>query len=71
MTESLYSRIKAAGIPFDSHESDLYVLATPEARQLVDECGAVCSVFVSQVDGRRWLDVPFHYEPFWTRRMKV
>ena len=62
----IYAAIIAAGIPIDHHYSDLYVLATPEARAIIKASGwyGVTS-FISQIDGRRWYDVPFAYAPFW------
>lgn len=69
----LYDELKAAGIPLDSHESDLYVLATPEAHAILKKhgkTGALLSSFISQIDGRRWYDVPFAYKPFWEGKVK-
>ena len=34
---NLYGRLKAAGVPLDSHESDLYAKVTPESWRLVNE----------------------------------
>jgi hypothetical protein len=72
---SLYERLKAAGVPLDNHESDLYVLETPESRKIVqawqkEQRPRVVSVatFVSNLDGKVWLDIPFMYEPFWDAR---
>jgi len=67
---TLYEDLVAAGIPTDSHESDLYVLDTPEARALLAKHGKQGSGFVSQIDRRRWLDVPFAYDPFWTKKAR-
>ena len=60
-----YKALKAAGIPLDQHESDLYALATHEAREIVKTSGWSHTTFVSQIDGKIWLDIPFAYEPFW------
>jgi hypothetical protein len=68
---SLYQELIAAGIPTDSHESDLYVLNTPVARGLIAKHGKRGVVgFNSKVDGKRWLDVPFAYDPFWERKRR-
>lgn len=65
---SLYTDLIAAGVPVDSHESDLYALVTPESARLVGLSGRSCSRFISQIDGRTWFDVPFAFDPWWERR---
>jgi hypothetical protein len=68
---SLYTDLTAAGIPTDNHESDLYVLATPEARELVRKHGhGSPASFVSAIDGKLWFDLPFQFDPFWERRAR-
>lgn len=64
----LYREAVKAGIPTDNHESDLYLLATPFARELVARSGRSFSQFRSKVDGNVWLDVPFAFSPWWERR---
>jgi hypothetical protein len=54
----------------DHHASDLYVLDTPVARLVIRQFGRESSGFTSQIDGKRWLDVPFGYEPFWEKASK-
>lgn len=66
--KSLYQALKAAGVRTDHHESDLYVLDTPIARALLASHGKKASGFTSQIDGKRWLDVPFAYDPFWAKK---
>ena len=61
---SLYEALVAAGATLDHHESDLYVLSTPEARDLIAKHG-LASSFIGHDDGRVWHDVPFAYDPFW------
>lgn len=61
---SIYQRLKAAGCKIDHHESDLYVEATETAQKLT-EGQPNRSFFVSQVDGKHWIELPFMYEPFW------
>jgi hypothetical protein len=65
--DDLYAALVAAGIPTDSHESDLYCLSTPESRALVELSGKSFNRFTSQVDGKAWLDVPFTFTPFWDK----
>ncbi len=72
---SLYDRLTAAGFEIDHHESDLYVRVTPESRAIIDAWMAdngygegFRDTFTSQVDGHRYFDVPFAYQPYWEAR---
>jgi hypothetical protein len=71
-TVDLFEQIKAAGIPFDNHESDLYVLVTPGSRKIIAEACRLndASTFISQLDGKLWYDVPFAYQPFWDAKAR-
>jgi hypothetical protein len=63
---SLYQDMLAAGVKIDSHESDLYVEATPSSVAILKRyprCNA--SYFRNNVDGKLWIDIPFAYDPFW------
>jgi hypothetical protein len=65
----LYNECVAAGLQLDHHRSDLYILDTKKAREIVKRCALVrTSTFVSQVDGKLWIDVPFAYLPFWEKK---
>lgn len=69
---SIYDELKGAGCELDSHESDLYVKDTPEARAILDGNGKKVDgwnvqPFTSAIDGARWLDIPFAYRPYWDR----
>ena len=66
----LYADLEAAGCQLDHHESDLYVLDTPEARAILREHRVESTPFTSELDRRRWLDVPFHYTPFWESKQQ-
>lgn len=67
----LFAEIKQAGIEFSNHESDLYLPDTPEVRAILVrhplERGNATR-FVNQLDGQRWVDVPFAFLPFWEQR---
>lgn len=70
---TLYEKVIAAGIPakdIDSHESDLYLAVTEQTSKLLTEHGALkhIKIFVSHMDGRRWFDIPFMYQPFWDKK---
>ena len=71
-TKTLYDAITEAGIPTDSHESDLYIRATPEAAEILAQypCAVTAKVFRSHVDGEWWWDVPFMYQPYWDAKAK-
>jgi hypothetical protein len=66
----LFEAVKAAGIAYDNHESDLYIEATPEARALLRryEHRDNARPFVHAVTGAIWLDVPFAFVPWWDAR---
>lgn len=67
---ALYHALLAAGVPLDSHASDLYVRVTDVSRALVQRYRwrAHVTTFVSQLDGLAWYDIPFAHVPFWARR---
>ena len=65
---SLHQQLLAAGVEVDNHESDLYAKVTPESTRIIEESGHSSSVFTSQIDGKRWYDLPFAFEPFWNAK---
>lgn len=72
--KTLFQSIREAGIPYSSHESDLYIPATPEARAILARFPlnqANATSFTNQAEphrGQRWLDIPFAFDPFWQAR---
>ena len=62
---TLYELLVANGIPIDHHATDLYFLATTESRALLKQSGQKAVGFVSPIDGKLWLEVPFAYDPAW------
>jgi hypothetical protein len=64
----LYDELSEAGIPLDNHESDLYVLLTPESREILKRHRAHFTTFRSNVDRKLWADVPFSFSPYWRKR---
>jgi hypothetical protein len=71
---TLFSEIKAAGIPFTNHESDLYVLDCQPARDILKKYPTKftnATRFKNAVDGRIWIDIPFNYDPFWEKRQRT
>jgi len=65
--KSLHAECLMLALNVDSHESDLYIEDTPAARKLVTFHGHEIKSFISPIDGKSWLDVPFAYEPFWEK----
>ena len=60
-----------AGVPIDSHNSDLYCKVTPESRALIQRYESRTNVqtFREQIKGEMWYDVPFAFdEAFADRR---
>jgi hypothetical protein len=66
---SLYQALRAAGIPLDSHESDLYAKVTPASTAILRQYGQKQRVFLSQIDRCWWYDLPFRNEAWWGRRV--
>jgi hypothetical protein len=66
----IYYILKDAGIPIDSHESDLYALKTPESERILRDYPSRANVttFLSATDGKVWYDIPFAYIPFWAAK---
>lgn len=70
---SLFDEIKAAGIPFANHETDLYIPATEQTRAILAKYtleNGNKTTFTNQVEGGLWYDVPFAYLPAWEAKTK-
>lgn len=68
MEKEFFEKIKEAGIPFDNHESDLYIPNTPEVRAILEQYPTkkeITTPFIHQVKKEEWLEVPFAYLPYW------
>ena len=65
---TVYEKVIAAGLDYDSHASDLYVPVCPESERIVAEYEFSCNVtlFRSPIDGKVWFDIPFANDPWWT-----
>lgn len=72
METPIFEQVKAAGIPYDSHETDLYIPVNEETRALLAGYKFKSNVtsFVSQIDGKRWFDIPFAYLPAWESKCR-
>lgn len=63
---SLHQRMKNAGLVVGHHESDLYVLNTPEAHKILEEyplAAKIAQGFLSETGEGACLDIPFNYDP--------
>ena len=74
--KSLYERLAATMKPEDigNHYSDLLVRWTPESEAIINQWRkendlvrgwGLCSFFTNQVEGGRWIDIPFAFDPYW------
>jgi hypothetical protein len=69
MEQTIYDQLKAANVPTDSHQSDLYAKVTPESRAIVKayKFRENVTTFTNNIDGQRWYDIPFAFQPYWDR----
>jgi hypothetical protein len=65
---TLYQDLVLLGVPIDSHESDLYVVASPEVSALIEKHGLCKTTFRHEVLKTIWYDVPFAFDPWWEVR---
>ena len=71
---TLFEEIVHRGIPYSSHESDLYIPCTEETRALLKEPWYLmhklnATSFPNNCDERRrWYDISFAYQPWWEAR---
>ena len=74
MSKHIFYQIKEAGIPYSSHETDLYVPVTPETIKLIENCDLKCksmiSIFIDNIDKKQWFDIPFAFLPAWEAKNK-
>ncbi len=70
---SLYNELKDFNIPIDHHENDLYFRKSSELLAILNRWPQEKSTareFINQIDGERWIEVPFSYTPFWEAKQK-
>jgi hypothetical protein len=68
---SIYTEMVAAGVPIESHFSDMYAPINDITTGIVNryKChGGNVETFISQLDDKLWYDVPFAYDPYWEKR---
>lgn len=71
---SLFESLKAANIPTDHHESDLYFKESLESLAILDlwpQEKSTARRFYSQVEREMWIEVPFAFVPFWDAKPRL
>ena len=63
--ETIYQQLKAAGVPLDYHESDLYAKVTPDSKRIMGESCHPRAIFTDDMGHEPWYELPFAYDPFW------
>jgi hypothetical protein len=73
MSEGIYDQLKAAGVPLEHYESDLYAKVTTESANIVNRYPFVSQVstFYNNIDHELWYDIPFAYQPFWDEKERI
>ncbi len=67
---TLLEDVVEAGIPYDSHYSDLYIPDTKRVRELLKKHGVLATPFINQVEGGLWLDCYGQYTPYWENKSR-
>lgn len=53
-----------------NHESDLYIIKTPETERIINEQkanGEILSPTIFGKGNQKYYDIPFAYKPFWDK----
>jgi len=67
---TIYEQMKLVTSDISHHESDLYVLATPETCKIVDSYEFNGNVRTFRSEGKLYFDIPFAFDPFWDKLQK-
>lgn len=70
---TIYTEMVRHQVEIDSHESDLYVLDCPAARQVIARAGRSFDSTITRFrsakgDGRIWIEIPLSFDPYWERK---
>lgn len=69
--KTIYSQAveKIPSSEIGSHQSDLYLKQTDESDKLIKnyEFKSNVTIFRCQTDGSPWYEIPFAYDPFWSK----
>lgn len=70
---TLYEELVKAGCEVGNHESDLHVMCSEKAETIIlyhcllPDSVWTYSQFRSNIDGKLWYEIPFAYDPHFTR----
>lgn len=66
LIKNIFEEVKKQGIEYSTHCSDLYIPVNDQTRKLVDyyEYKGNVEIFISQIDGKPWYDIPFAYSEY-------
>ena len=59
--KTIFEEVLEKGIPYDFHATDLYIPFTPDNITLVRKYNIFSTIFISEIDGSLWYDLPFCY----------
>lgn len=65
---TLYEDLVAAGLEVSNWQSDLYVPATEEGKEIFRGHQQAPCGFRSNADGSWMLEAPFQFDPYWQKR---
>ena len=67
MKKSIYHQLLDAECIIENHEGDLYTPVTETSEVYIDAYEFKCNVemFTSAIDGTKWFDIPFAFDPFY------
>ena len=66
---TIFEKVVAQNIQYNSHRSDLYIPVNKETKRLIAEYEFKENVtkFKDAIDNEWWFDIPFAYDPFWKK----
>lgn len=70
INQSIYQELITAGQIVHGYYSDLYTPVNSCTTALIKKHKASASVFINQVEGGSWYDIPFAYEPYWESKAR-
>lgn len=69
--KNIYEKVIELNIEFSAYCSDLYIPVNETTIKLVNDYEFKSNVtkFKSNIDSKPWFDIPFAYQPYWTKRI--
>ena len=70
--QTIFEEVCRAGIPFDNHESDLYIPVNQVTKEIISRYpeSQPVGTFINQQNGELWYDLAFKFLPFWDKQSK-